>query len=184
MPTCPRHKMELEANLFLANILQCPESTCDYGTTKAAAFTDPLPAPVRQAKLPGLDRGKQSRKVKVVEKDLQAQVVGGLRRHGYTVLEIGKSRKGVACRQCGTFTVASGWQGNTPATPDLQIRSNAWPRGVWLDIELKGSETEISDEQQRLCDDGGSYICWSWEEVWAIVQATDKILRKETTCLK
>ena len=129
-----------------------------------------------QGKLPGLDPGRQVVTVKVAEKDLQAQVVAALQARGYEVLEVGKSRQGVRCSQCGTFTVATGWQGNTPGTPDLQIRGAAWPVGVWLDVELKGSGTPISADQQALCDRGGSYICRSWEEVWAAVQSTDEIL--------
>lgn len=171
VPVCKKCDTELLADSRYADVLYCPAEGCSYGTVRAVAKYR-----VVQPKLPGLDPGRQVVTVKVAEKDLQAQVVAALQGRGYEVLEVGKSRAGVKCSQCGTFTVATGWQGNTPGTPDLQIRGAAWPVGVWLDVEMKGSGTPISDDQQRLCDRGGSYICWTWEEVWAAVVETDKRL--------
>lgn len=150
------------------NILYCPDPRCTHATTRAALNIKPGP----KQKGIGPLCGKKP-KVKVLEADLQAEVVQRLQGLGYEVMETGRARSLVTCEKCGTRFFPTGWQGNAKALPDLQIRKASWPRGVWLDIELKGSSTIVSEAQQALCDRGGSYICRKWEEVWQSITETE-----------
>lgn len=158
--TCPRHGTRLESVGF--GLLACPVKNCSYGT--------PLTA-LEDAN----DKSKRTQiKEKVLEKCLQSEVVYHLIMLQYEVMETGKSRGKVDCGNCGHSAYATGWQGNTPGLPDLFIRGKHWPIGVWLAIELKGSETPVTPAQRALCDRGGSYICRSWEEVLREIQVKER----------
>lgn len=152
--TCPRHGTRLTQYGYM---MVCFEPGCSYGVAITALDPNPDAKPI---------------KAKVIEKDLQAEVIQRLGFAGYEVMETGKPHGGQKCDKCGNVLRHPGWQGNTPGIPDLFIRGKQWPVGVWLGVELKGSTTPISDDQQALCDRGGSYICWTWEEVWTAVLAT------------
>lgn len=162
LPICPVHGKEYEPIGF--SVFACPEKNCSHGTT-AAALEDARDKAKREK--------RKTVKEKVLEADLDAEVTQRLELAGYEVLTVGGSRRAVECEKCHHKSYGNHWQGNTPFTPDKQIRNPNWPRGVWLDIELKGSATPVSEGQQALCDREGSYICRSWEEVWSAVRATE-----------
>jgi hypothetical protein len=145
-------------------LLVCMEPGCSYGTTKTNA-----------EHVKGYER-QAAPKEKVLEADLQQGVIDRLKFEGYEVMETGKPRGGQTCGKCGNVLPHPGWQGNTPGLPDLFIRGKEWPVGVFVAVELKGSSTPVREAQQALCDRGGSYICRSWEEVWAAVQATERAI--------
>lgn len=157
--TCPRHGTRLESVGF--GVLACPIFNCSYGTTVTAL----------EDKADGEKR--KPVKEKVLERDLQAVVVESLSLHGYETMQTGKARARVKCDHCGAYSYATGWQGNDESLPDLFIRGKEWPVGVYVAVELKGSETAVRPGQQALCDRGGSYICRTWEEVWQAIQATE-----------
>lgn len=158
--TCPRHGARLESVGF--GVLACPVKNCSYGTT-ITALED------------ANDKSKRTQiKEKVLEKCLQSEVVYHLIMLQYEVMETGTARARVQCPKCHEWHYPTGWQGNTVGLPDLIIRGKHWPIGVWLAIELKGSETPVTPAQQALCDRGGSYICRSWEEVWREIQVKER----------
>lgn len=156
------------------NVLYCPDPRCTHATTRAA-LGQQKPEP-RQKGVAAFC-GKKP-KVKVLEADLQAEVVQRLQGLGYEVMETGRARSLVTCDKCGAKNYAAGWQGNTPSLPDLQIRKASWPRGVWLDIELKGSETRVTQGQQDLYDRGGSYICRTYESAEEALEILNQYLQK------
>jgi uncharacterized protein (UPF0212 family) len=160
---CPKHDLEYVPVRY--GVLACPNPKCGNGTTEAAIEDKH-------------DRQKRSSpKEKVIEKDLQRDVVTILECRDYEVMETGKTRVKVSCPNCGSQSYPTGWQGNTPGLPDLLIRGRHWPIGVWLAVELKGSETPVTDAQQALWKRGGSYILRSWETVWEVIQSREERFR-------
>ncbi len=155
--TCPKHNRPYIPMGF--GVLACPEPNCPNGTT-VNAIEDKQDKQKREA---------QPIRPKVYEKDLQIEVKSNLEMRGYEVMETGKSRAKVSCPACGSQSYPTGWQGNTSGLPDLLIRRQDWPVGIWLAVELKGTSTAVTTAQQALANRYGSYICRSWEEVWSAV---------------
>ena len=167
MPTCPVHKQEYVSDPLYPQVLVCPDVRCSRGTTvNAAANTG-----ARQPKLPGLDPGVQAKRVKTLEKPLQADCAAGLRNRGFAVLLVGQNRRPVSCPHCSRWHFPTGEMGNAKGYPDMSVRHHSWPQGAVLLIEMKGTSTLVEDAQQKLCADGWSFICRSWGEVWAAVEA-------------
>lgn len=98
-----------------------------------------------------------------LESDLQRQVVGILTGAGFLVEEIGKSRP----------DGSTGWQGNDPAAPDLNVHHPSWPRGVRVHLELKRDLKEArtlprSSERRKVAQwaayqAGSTWVVWSME---------------------
>lgn len=157
--TCPVHGKEYVSMGY--GVLACPVKNCNRGTT-VTALED---AQDKELRKPIKEKG--------LEADLDAEITQRLELMRYEVLTIGGSRRGVECTNCHTRSYGNNFQGNTEGTPDKFIRGKEWPVGVYVAVELKGSETAVRPAQQTLCDQGGSYICRLWEEVWQAVQATE-----------
>jgi len=126
-------------------------------------MTDAAPKPETALKLPGLDRGKQSKQIPVLEKDLQRLIVGALRRHGYAVIETGKHHANLS--------------GNTAGCPDLFVSSRRWG-GLWQPMEVKPAGKPIRTAQQALVDAGLSVIVHNAQEALAVAEITDEKMCK------
>lgn len=103
----------------------------------------------------------------IPEKALQKQIVEGLRWKKYIVLEVGASRSFHACPECGHKSRATGWQGNTPGTPDLFVSHPNFPMGVWVGIELKTDTGKPTPEQAELLKAKRIYLCRSFDDALA-----------------
>lgn len=113
---------------------------------------------------------------------LQKQVVDTLTLLGYKVFETGKTRTKVRCTKCGSYSYATGYQGNTPGLPDLYIHSS---HHLWgskaVAIELKAAKGKASDVQQEIADAGYTTICRSVREVIAVIMKVETDLNNWTT---
>lgn len=93
-------------------------------------------------------------------------------------LEMGRWRKQLRCPTCGHFFTPRGSNANTPGAPDLLISHVAWPAPLWLGVELKtGPDAEVQPEQRALCEAGRTLIAWTWEQVWAAIQAAEAVMQ-------
>lgn len=119
---------------------------------------------MRQAKLPGLQPGPQTVRLKQTENGLQEAIMQALTLLGYTVLSTSEHRKGQTCPRCGTWQVLAGGRGTSKAIPDLLVRRREWPRGVLKGLEVKVPGGRVSPEQQALADAEGIVIVWSIED--------------------
>lgn len=92
------------------------------------------------------------------ESNVQAAIVEVLAAVGFESLEIGASRRATTCPHCGKRFHPSGWQGNTPGTPDLFVglaQAGAFPVCTWAGLELKKSPTApVRPEQLELFQRG------------------------------
>lgn len=103
-----------------------------------------------------------------LESTIQSSIVRLLGMMGYTVIEIGRTRRMVPCRRCGASTPAVGWQGNTPGAPDLMVTCAAWA-GDWVGIEVKRPGGAIRPEQRALADAGHTSIVRSVRDALGVV---------------
>lgn len=103
-----------------------------------------------------------------LESTIQTSIVNILTMLGYTVIEIGRTRRMVPCKRCGASTPAIGWQGNTPGAPDLMVTSTRWS-GDWVGIEVKRPGGTIRPEQKRLVDAGTVVIVRSVRDALGVV---------------
>jgi len=110
------------------------------------------------------------------EAAFQKSVIDVLTILGYRVFETGKSRSKVRCTKCGSYSYATGWQGNTPGLPDIYIHSKhrTW-NSTALAIELKTEKGVVSQIQKDIAEAGYTTICRSINEV------IDVVLAKEAT---
>jgi hypothetical protein len=103
-----------------------------------------------------------------LESTIQTSIVNVLTMYGYTVIEIGRTRRMVKCRLCGASTPAVGWQGNTPGAPDLMVTCDRW-RGDWVGIEVKRPGGAIRPEQRALAEAGATSIVRSVRDALAVI---------------
>ncbi len=106
----------------------------------------------------------------IPEKSIQREIVEGLRRLGYYVLEAGKARRGVTCPKCGTANPATGWVGNTKGCPDLLVSRQEWQAGTWLGLEVKTATGTLRPEQKALADAGRLFVVRSWKDVLSVIE--------------
>jgi hypothetical protein len=114
-----------------------------------------------------------------LEATLQQQVKTVLTACGYTVIEIGKSRGKSRCRNCGVYSYATGWQGNSVGAPDIYVHHKDW-KHVALGIELKTEKGAVRKEQQVLADNKITVICRSIDEVIDAVKRIDALFNIES----
>jgi hypothetical protein len=96
------------------------------------------------------------------EAERQAEGVGWLRENGYTVLEIGQSRARVTCPGCQHPFFPTGYQGNTPGTPDTLITHDDYPEACGLLMEWKtGPRADVRKEQKELARRQRVTIVWN-----------------------
>jgi len=105
------------------------------------------------------------------EDDTQALIVDGLRFHGCLVLVT--SRRVKRCRSCGAVNHVG--DGASKGIGDLLVRRPGWPRGVWLQFEVKreGAIKWTSKEQQLLAEAGDVTVVQSLDEALAAVDGPD-----------
>jgi hypothetical protein len=108
------------------------------------------------------------------EAAFQKSVIDVLTILGYRVFETGKSRSKVRCTKCGSYSYATGWQGNTPGLPDIYIHSKhrTW-NSTALAIELKTEKGVVSQIQKDIAEAGYTTICRSINEVIDVVLAKE-----------
>ena len=93
------------------------------------------------------------------EEEVSQCIQEGLTLLGYLVL-------------CTTVRLSAG-SGCTPGVPDLLVTHSRWPPGVWLGIEVKGTRTRLSPEQQVLSSLARIKVCRSWEEALEAVHKVE-----------
>jgi len=102
------------------------------------------------------------------EAELQNHVYQSLALLGYTIVEIGKSRGKTKCNTCGSYSHATGWQGNTVGAPDIYIHASWWASCA-IGIELKTKKGTVRKQQQNLANQGMTTICRSLSDVLDVV---------------
>lgn len=93
------------------------------------------------------------------EEDVQRVIVDGLRLLGWRVLVTTHRVK--RC-PCGRWS--RGDYGATPGVPDLLVRRDGWPDGLWRGLEVKGPKTPLSAAQKDLESRGGLTVVRSLED--------------------
>jgi hypothetical protein len=144
----------------------CP-GKCDGRSVIACVcgyMVDAAPHRETALKLPGLDRGKQSKQVPMLEKDLQRLIVGALQRLGYAVIETGKHHANLS--------------GNTAGCPDLFVSSRRWG-GLWQPMEVKPAGRPVRPAQQALVDAGLSVIVHTAQEALSVAAAVNTRMESE-----
>lgn len=116
----------------------------------------------------------------MTEAQLQNIVRSTLALLGYTVLEVGKSRGKQRCTRCGSYSYATGWQGNTVGVPDLYIHAPWWKIPCGIAIELKTETGKVRTEQKHLAEQSMTTICRSVECVLNIIIDAEKKIGEET----
>lgn len=106
------------------------------------------------------------RSLNKLESDVEAEVVGGLRLLGYTVLVT--SRRVKLCPHCGGRQ--RGDDGASRGIPDLIVSHPSWGRGVWLGAELKSPTGRLRPEQRELADAGRIVVWRSLEDALVTIQ--------------
>lgn len=133
------------------------------------AWVEPdAPKPPTERKLEHLHPGIQDVKEKRLEAAVQAEIVRSFRAMNWLVMETSERRVPVACPRCShQFTPSIGRPGVTIGLPDLFVRN---PRHdgrfslLWFGLEVKGSETAVSPQQQALAEGGHIEIVKTWAE--------------------
>lgn len=158
MSQCTHPNAELVPASYDLTARRCPD--CGYVDIvhgdEMPADAPSMPQEARQLKLQGLDRGRQSNRVRTSEDDVQTEIVKHLRLKGYLVLVTSHRRKGVVCPTCHNWFRPSGGTGCSKAIPDLLVRDPRWRPHTWVGLECKGPQTAVSAEQKALAD--GSHI--------------------------
>ena len=124
----------------------------------------------RQLKIEGMEPGRPHNRINLPEWSVQKTIEDGLLHLGYLVLHTQHQYTLQHCPTCGAEFRATGGYGADKAIPDLLVRHPAWPVGLWLGIEVKGTKTRLSPEQKLLQDQGGLYVCRSWEDAEEVLQ--------------
>jgi hypothetical protein len=111
------------------------------------------------------------------EADIQKAIVDALGLVGFECLEVGKVRRAVVCPDCGGKHFPTGWQGNTPGTPDLMVGlASGFPLCTWVGLELKRpTHAKTRPEQLELWQRGRTAIVRSpreaLEDLHAVVRS-------------
>ena len=123
---------------------------------------------ISKRNLKNLEQGKP---IEPSEDDIQAQLVDGLRAHGYEVQVT--SRRAKKCRTCGTYNHVG--DGATKGIADLQARGRTWPKGVHVALEVKrpGSVRWSSIDQKLLAEVGVVIVVQGLDEALTAVRELD-----------
>lgn len=117
----------------------------------------------------------------VNEKTLQSQVVSCLTVLGYTVFETGKARGKTKCSSCGSYSYATGWQGNTPGVPDLYVHNANWKTPIGIGIELKTKTGAVRKEQLYYANLNITIICRTLMEVINAIDSVESVIGTDVT---
>ena len=85
-------------------------------------------------------------KIPETEEGIQRATIEALQTLGYKVLQT--SRRYRPCPGCGKIDHRG--DGVTEGLPDLMVTHGAWPRAMFLGLEMKGPATKVSEAQQVL----------------------------------
>lgn len=185
LPThCPQHNIEyisVPNPVGRGMLLMCPDTRCT------------LPAhPVPKARAPQLKMAfsnHEAEQIVLVEREapIQQRTIQMFELRGYKVLETSEHRRKIQCMQrdkqgnqtggCGRWFTPPGGRGVDCGIPDLLIHKlHRWPAFIWAGIEMKGTDTPITTEQQILAAHQAIAICHSHEDAWDAVQFVERIL--------
>lgn len=104
--------------------------------------------------------------ITISEADVQQAIIEGLTALGYLVEVTSRQRK--RCPHCDRYS--SGGDGASKGLADLMIGREAWGC-MRIALEVKGSHTPLSPEQDDLCRRGMIFVARSWEDAVAAVAA-------------
>ena len=114
----------------------------------------------------------RGRAVVIDEASVQSAIVARLSWAGYLVMSTSRVRKGVKCT-CGRFFFPTGSDGVTKGCPDLFISHLRWPPGLWIGIEVKGSQTPLSPEQKQLVEAGRYCVARDQDEADRLIREAE-----------
>ena len=97
--------------------------------------------------------------IDIPESEVQATIVEGLAALGYDVQITSRQRK--RCSHCHKFS--GGGDGVSKGVADLLIGRDTWG-AIRMPLEIKGTKTVLSDEQERDLRRGMLYVAFSWED--------------------
>jgi len=117
------------------------------------------------------------------ESSIQQSIVNILRMFGYTVIEIGRTRRMVPCKRCGAHTPAIGWQGNTPGAPDIMVTAKTWGT-LWLGLEVKRPGGAIRPEQKVLMAEGSIVIVRSIRDSLAAILDVEERFGRDASAVR
>lgn len=133
-------------------------------------------------KIPGMDPGRPTRRVDVLERDLQNAVVEALRFDGLTVLETDRQQRRVFCKGCRRwFFVAI--EETDRGIPDLLVTSDRWPPFTFYGLEMKRRQGIESKEQGALSSRRRIDVLYSGSAEEAITEARVRVRRFEQNLL-
>lgn len=172
---CPKHQTELipaEDKAWRGKLLVCPVRGC--GTHQVL-----IPS---QAKLPGLDRGKQTKAVRVSEAGRIKQAAEWAGYAGYEMLQVGQkvqyprcpscksAARRIFCPTCGETYAPQLLSTSTDGTPDTffghRERGNCWKAIEWK----RDEHAPVRAEQARLVSLGLSDLAWSLEQLQRLLE--------------
>jgi len=159
--SCPECGADvLTAEMGRQAVLFCPE--CWGVLPSEGAVKAPVsPAGARkspaQAKLPGLDRGRQQRVLRESEAALVERIRRALNGCGFGVQRVGQYRANLG--------------GTDKGVADLLVRHRDWPAGVCQQQEVKLPGAVVPAHQQALADAGVTVIVHDPEEALAAARA-------------
>lgn len=102
--------------------------------------------------------------MKVPEETNQSQSMAAFCLLGWIVLQTTVRYKMQMCPACLKWHRPEGGYGATPGVPDLLVRNPTWWNALWFGLEIKGSETPLSDVQKDLRRDGHIRVSRSPEQ--------------------
>ena len=95
-----------------------------------------------------------------IEADLVALIEYAAQERGFEVAKVGQHR-------------ADG-SGTTVGYPDMSFRRPSWPRGLVCLIEIKTKTGALSPEQQKLSDQGWSFVAKSVEDALVLLDIFER----------
>lgn len=98
-----------------------------------------------------------------MEADLVALIEYAAQERGFDVAKVGQLR-------------ADG-SGTTVGYPDMSFRRPSWPRGMACLIEIKTKTGSLSPEQQKLNDQGWSFVARSADEALVLLDIFETVLK-------
>ena len=186
MNTCPTHGerlMIVPHPLGTGNALCCVVRGCAHIEAAPAHKID-------QVKLPGIDRGKQSRVFRWTEKETEHAVDQGatLRRWKFANTSVKFKYQDVECPHChySWQMRPTGGYGATPGVPD-RIFYPSWLTIPYVGIlvDMKGSHTpftsnknpDYANAQKTLAAERRISFCRSWDDLENTMKYMEAVLR-------
>lgn len=109
------------------------------------------------------------------EEQVQAQIVEGLRWHGYEVLSTVHRYRRQQCARCGHSFWPLGGYGADKGIGDLLVRRPVWPWWVRIEADVKSATGRVSPEQQARVESGGLRIWRSLEDALSDLEEVEAL---------